>query len=312
VKEVNRRRLEKMFAIKPVSPAEYTPNRFEGQTILITGAAIGAVTAIRASREGANVVCVDRKTKELEGTVSKIANEGHNAIAVLGDVSKTADADRMVQESVKAFGNLDLALNAAGVLDGGDPTKPLVYERDKHLLPRRIHEATDEYWDNVLANNTTGMFKSLRAELRQMVKQGHGGAIVNVGSFAGLTGLRAHAAYVASKHAVTGLTRSAAIDYAEHGIRVNSVNPAGTETAMAVRFGTFVQAQAKAGRSEAEIKAIMLSANQLKESLLQLNDPEHRIAKPEEQTSVILFLLSDDASYLTGGVYATDGGYTAY
>jgi NAD(P)-dependent dehydrogenase (short-subunit alcohol dehydrogenase family) len=117
---------------------------------------------------------------------------------------------------------------------------------------------------------------------------------------------------VASKHAVTGLTRSAAIDYAEHGIRVNSVNPAGTDTAMAVRFGAFVQAQAKAGRSEAEIKAIMLSANQLKESLLQLNDPEHRIAKPEEQTSVILFLLSDDASYLTGGVYATDGGYTAY
>jgi NAD(P)-dependent dehydrogenase (short-subunit alcohol dehydrogenase family) len=197
-------------------------------------------------------------------------------------------------------------------LDGADPEQPLVYERDEHLLPRRIHEATDEYWDAVLASNATGTFKSLRAELRQMVKQGRGGAIVNVGSIAGLTGLVAHAAYVASKHSVNGLTRSAAIDYAEYGIRVNSVNPYGTDTAMVARVGAFMQDLAKTGRSGPEIDAVMRSARQLKESLLQRNDPGHRLAKPEEQASVILFLLSDDASNLTGGVYATDGGYTAY
>lgn len=303
-----------MFAITPVSPKKYTADRFKGKTLLITGAAtgIGAATAIRASREGANVICVDRKTEELEKTVSLIANEGCDAIAVAGDVSKTAIADRMVEVSVKAFGSLDLALNAAGVLDGADPAKPLVYERDKHLLPRRIHEATDEYWDAVIASNTTGTFKSLRAELRQMVKQGRGGAIVNVGSIAGLTGLVAHAAYVASKHGVIGLTRSAAVDYAEFGIRVNSVNPYGTETAMVARVSAFMQDVAQMGLSSSDIGALMQSVRQLKESILQLNDPEHRLAKPEEQASVILFLLSNEASNLTGGVYATDGGYTAY
>jgi NAD(P)-dependent dehydrogenase (short-subunit alcohol dehydrogenase family) len=198
-----------MFAITPVSPDKYTPDRFNGKAILITGAAtgIGAATAIRAAREGASVVCVDRKTKELEQTVATITSEGHKAIAVVGDVSKTAVADRMVAESVRTFGSLDLALNAAGVLDGADPAQPLVYERDKHLLPRRIHEATDEYWDTVVAANMTGTFKSLRAELRQMVNQGRGGAIVNVGSIAGVTGLVAHAAYVASKHGVIGPQR---------------------------------------------------------------------------------------------------------
>jgi len=303
-----------MFAIPPVSPNKYMPGRFKGKTLLITGAAtgIGAAAAIRASREGANVVCVDRKTKELEKTVSTITIEGKKAIAVVGDVSNTAVADRMVEESTKTFGGLDLALNAAGVLDGADPAQPLVYERDKQLLPRRIHEATDEYWNAVIASNATGMFKSLRAELRQMVKQGRGGAIVNVASIAGVTGLAANAAYVASKHAVIGLTRSAAVDYAEYGIRVNSVNPHGTETAMTARFGAFIQEVAKLGRSDAEVSAITQSARQLKDSLLQLNDPEHRFAKPEEQAAVILFLLSDEASNVTGGVYVADGGYTAY
>lgn len=303
-----------MFAITPVSPEKYTPDRFNQKTMLVTGAAtgIGAATAIRAAREGANVVCVDRKTRELEKTVATITSEGQKAIAVVGDVSKTAVADRMVAESVGTFGSLDLALNAAGVLDGADPSQPLVYERDKHLLPRRIHEATDEYWDAVIASNMTGTFKSLRAELRQMVKQGNGGAIVNVGSIAGVTGLVAHAAYVASKHAVIGLTRSAAVDYAEYGIRVNSVNPYGTETALTRRVAAFMREVAKMGGSDAEVSVVTQSARQLKESISQLNDPEHRLAKPEEQASVILFLLSDDASNVTGGVYAVDGGYTTY
>jgi len=251
------------------------------------------------------VVCVGRHRKTLEETVSKINSEGHQAIAVVGDVSQTADADRMVEEAVKAYGTLDLAVNAAGVMEGRDPAKPLDYERENNLLYNSIHEAADEYWDAVMAVNVTGMFKSLRAELRQMVKQGKGGAIVNIGSIGGLIGLGGNPAYVASKHGVTGLTRNAAIDYAKYGIRINSVNPAGTETPMKARAYDLLQDMKKAGR---EISLVSAKA----QSILQMNDPEHRIAKPEEQAAVILFLLSDESSQLTGGVYATDGGWTAY
>ncbi len=296
-----------MFAIKPVGLEVCFPDRFKGNNILITGAAtgIGAATAYRAALEGANVVCVDRKEKELEKTVTKIKEKGHQAIAVVADVSQTDDTDRMVEAAVNEFGSLNLVLNAAGVMDGSDPAAPFDYERDKHLMPNNIHNASDEYWDKVMANNATGMFKSLRAELRQMVKQGHGGAIVNIGSIAGITGLPGNPAYVASKHTVTGLTRSAAIDYAEYGIRINSVNMAQTDTPMVERAYQFVQAVEKEGKGSS-----MASAKS--ESILQMNDPQHRGAKSEEQAATILYLLSDDASNMTGAVIATDGGWTTY
>ena len=147
----------------------------------------------------------------------------------------------MVAECVRHFGKLDLALNAAGVMDGTDPAAPPDFANQKSLLPAAIHQATDDYWHAVFASNVTGMFFSMRAELRQMLAQGRGGAIVNIGSIAGLTGLPGNPAYSASKHAVIGLTRNAAIDYAPHGIRVNSVNMAQTDTPMVVRAYEFVK-----------------------------------------------------------------------
>ena len=111
----------------------------------------------------------------------------------------------MVAEAVAAFGGLDLVLNAAGVMDGTDPSKPLDYDNDMPLMPASIHKATDAYWHTMIATNATGMFKSMRAELRQMVEQGRGGAIVCIGSIAGIIGLAGNPAYVASKHSVTGL-----------------------------------------------------------------------------------------------------------
>lgn len=308
------------IAIDPVSPEYFLPGRFAGKVLLITGAAmgtpaqgvtdpayemsIGAATAIRAAREGALVACVDIKTDGLAATMERIEASGGTAIAIEADVTVSEDADRMVAEAVAAFGRLDLALNAAGVLDGTNPAAPVDYAADEPLLPAPIHMATDDYWERVVAVNATGIFKSLRAELQQLVAQKAGGAIVNIGSIAGLTGLNGNPAYVASKHAVTGLTRNAALDYASYGIRINSVNMAQTDTPMVFRANAFVQ-WARANRPGSGLIVKQMS-------LLQLVNPKHPGATPWEQAAPILFLLSPDASNLTGGIFATEGGWTAY
>lgn len=296
-----------MTDIQPTSPDYFIPNRFQGKTILITGAAtgIGAATAIRAAREGANVVGVDRKEAELLKTIGQITSEGYKAISLIGSVVETELCDRMVAETVKAFGSIDLALNNAGVMDGGDPSQPLNFENQQNLLPNSIHLATDEYWNNVIATNTTGLFKSMRSELRQMLSQGKGGAIVNVGSITGLTGLAGNPAYVASKHGVTGLTRNGALDYAPFGIRINSVNMAATDTPMVERATEFVRAKKASGTGG--------TMGGLKsQSMLMAADSQHRMSTVWEQAAIILFLLSEDASNITGATYATDGGWTAY
>jgi len=210
-----------------------------------------------------------------------------------------------VAECLRHFGKLDLALNAAGVMDGTDPAAPPDFANQKPLLPAAIHEATDDYWHKVFANNISSMFFSMRAELKQMLAQGRGGSIVNIGSIAGLTGLPGNPAYSASKHAVIGLTRNAAIDYAAHGIRVNSVNMAQTDTPMVFRAYEFVKwaMDQGAGSSMAGAKS---------QSLLQIADPDKRGSTPWEQAAVILFLLSAEAANLTGMAMATDGGWTAY
>ncbi len=298
-----------MPAIEPVDPAAYTPNRFAGRVLLVTGAAFGSIggcTAIRAAREGASVFCVDRKVSQLHQTVAEInAGGAGRAVAQVADVSKPDDAERMVSECVRQFGKLDLASNAAGVMDGTDPAAPPDFAGQKPLLPAPIHLATDEYWNAVFASNLTGMFYSMRAELRRMVERGAGGAIVNVGSIAGLTGLPGNPAYSASKHGVVGLTRNAAIDYASHGIRVNAVNMAQTDTPMVFRAYEFVKWAEEQGEG-----ASMAGAKT--QSLLQMADPKKRGSTPWEQAAVILFLLSDEAANLTGLAMATDGGWTTY
>lgn len=295
-----------MVTIKPVSPDFFIPHRFEGKTVLITGAAsgMGAAAATRAAREGANVACMDRREKVLNDTVKKIKAESSKVIAIVGDVSKTADADHMVEETVKAFGSLDRAINDAGIFEAADPSKPIDYKNDWRLLPSPIHQAADEYWDAVIATNLTGVFKSLRAELRQMVKQGKGGAIVNVGSVASLIGVPGNPAYGSSKHGVSGITKNAAIDYAPYGIRVNSVNPPATDTLMIKRVYEVSEASKKAGRGS-------VSKATHGGSIISANDPDHRISTPWEQVSTMLYLLSDEASDLTGGIFPTDGGTTA-
>ncbi len=208
--------------------------------------------------------------------------------------------------AVDTFGQLDYAVLNAGVMDGSYSGDPFTYdEEQKKLLPASIADATDAYWTNVFKTNAEGTFYSLRSTLRQLLKQGNGGSVVLVGSIAGMTGLAGNPAYVASKHAVNGLTRNAAIDYAPYGIRVNSVNMAETLTPMVERAGEFVQAEIKAqkGFGMGSIKT---------QSLLKYCDSEKRGSMAWEQASNILFLISDEASALTGLVMATDGGWTNY
>lgn len=269
------------------------PERFKDQVIVLTGAArgIGKATALRAVKEGAKLVLADRLKKEGEEVLKAVKEEGGEAIFLCLDLSIEENARKMVEEAVRIYGQIDIAINNAGVMGNPDP----------------VHALTKQQMDYTMANNFYSVFYSCKYELQQFMDQGKGGAIVNNASIAGLTGLPGNPAYVASKHAVNGLTKNLALDYARFGIRVNSVNPAGTDTPMVKEAYEFVvqkQKEAKAsGASEQEAQSM---AGQKTESMLK------RDALAEEQAASILFLASDDASHMTGEIVATDGGWTSF
>jgi NAD(P)-dependent dehydrogenase (short-subunit alcohol dehydrogenase family) len=266
---------------------------------------MGRGAAIRLAREGANIVGVDWLEAEGAATIAEIVAEGHAARFVAGDVGEDATCAQMVAVAVEAFGGLDAALNNAGVMDGAWSGDPVDYEAQKDLVFAPIHEATDVYWDNVFRTNVKGVFFSMRHELRQLIAQGRGGSIVNVASIAGLTGLAGNPAYVASKHAVNGMTRNAAVDYAPFGIRVNSVNMAATDTPMIARAGALVAAQTKAAPNA--------GMGRLKTtSILAYADRNRRPSTVAEQVSTMLHLLSPESGHMTGATVATDGGWTGF
>lgn len=294
--------------VNRLSKDYFIPGRFKGKTILVTGGArgIGKWTALRAAKEGANVVIMDWLDQEGQHVADSLNSLGLNALFVYGNIQKDEDCRKAVAEAVQTYGSLDYACLNAGVMDGVFSGTPFKYdETQRKLMPNVITQATDEYWDKVFATNAAGTFKSMRAVLNQLLAQDKGGAIVVVGSIAGMTGLSGNPAYVASKHAVNGLVRNAAIDYAPFGIRINSVNMAETLTPMVERAEEFVAAQQKAG--------IGFGMGKIKTmSLLKYCDSEHRGAFPWEQASTMLYLISDEASAITGSIIATDGGWTDY
>src|SRR5438105_4144290 len=242
--------------------------------VLITGAltGIGRAAAIIFAQEGAQIVVSGRRDKQGQELVAELQGLGAEAIFVRTDVRKDEDVRNVVDQTVKRFGRLDVAVNCAGT-EG---------------TPGPVTEQTAETYAATFETNVLGTLLSMKHELRVMLAQGKG-SIVNVSSTYGHTGAAGASVYSASKHAVEGLTKSAALEVAASGVRVNMVAPGPIETGMLNRFtGTD------------ERKAVLASTVPLK-----------RVGKPEEIAQTIAFLSSDKASFITGASYLVDGGKTA-
>lgn len=252
--------------------------RFEGKVALVTGAAsgIGRATALAFAREGANVLVADVSVEGGEDTVRMIKDLGADAAFVKADVSVDAEVAEMVAEAVDRFGGLDIAVNNAGIEGALAPTA----------------DYPEEIWERVIAINLTGVWRSMRYEIPELLKRG-GGAIVNVASILGVVGFANAPAYTAAKHGVVGLTKVAAIEYAPQGIRINIVGPGFIETPMVMERGV------EAGTHP-----------EVKEQIAELH-PIGRMGKPEEIADAILFLASDQATFVAGHSLIVDGGYTA-
>ena len=250
------------------------PGRFVDRCVLVTGAGsgIGRATAQLFAAEGARVVAVDQNEADAEKTVALIKEEGGDALAFAADVSREADCRRMVERAVAAYGKLNVAFNNAGVGASGFA----VADEEEIAFSRLIDV------------NLKGVFLSMKYEIPAMLAAG-GGAIVNTASVAGLVGERGIGAYSASKHGVVGLTRTAALDYIGRGIRINAVCPGATRTRILADWF-----------QDPKVEAFILSRH-----------PIGRIAEPEEIGRAVLFLASDDASFVVGQALAVDGGLTA-
>ncbi len=248
-------------------------NRLSGKVAIVTGgnAGIGEAIAKAFAREGASVVITGRRQGELDRVVSDIVKEQGQAVAVAGSVTDEVHVQETVRQALQQFGRLDILVNNAGIGEFG----------------KRLHETDDATWAQILDVNLNGVFRMTRAALPQMLKQGTG-AIVNISSIASLIGLPTLPAYAASKGALDALTRALAVDYAKDGIRCNVVNPGLIDTPMAA--------------------PLMSNPEQLDPILAHY--PIRRVGKPEEVASMVLYLASDEAAWVTGGTFPVDGGMT--
>lgn len=246
-----------------------------GKVGLVTGgtSGIGRETAVLFASAGAKVVIAGRREKEGEETIELVRAAGSDGLFVKTDVSKAPEVEALVRRTVEKFGRLDVAFNNAGIEGVWVP----------------IARQSEEDWDRTIDINLKGIWLCLKYEIRQMLMQGGGGAIVNMASVTGLIGSAGAAAYSASKHGVIGLTKSAALETAQSGIRVNAVCPGVVETPMGDR---------------------LFSAPQVHKFVMGCH-PIGRFGKPTEIAEAVLWMCSDSASFMTGQSLILDGGFLA-
>lgn len=250
---------------------------FENKVALVTGAAsgLGLATARAFAESGASLVLADCNEAAVRSAAEKLTAQGHKTLTIHCDVSEDDQVQAMVEQTVAAFGRLDAAYNNAGVQN----------------IVAEAADATRDDFDRVMAVNLRGVWNCMKFELRQMRQQGSG-AIVNCSSIGGLVGGAGRGTYQASKHGVLGLTKSAALEYAARGIRINAVCPGLIHTPMADR---------------------MMAAGQTDALNAMLNDvPVGRFGRPEEIADAVLWLCSPAASLVVGHALAVDGGYTVH
>lgn len=247
------------------------------QVVLVTGASsgIGRATGLAFAARGAKVVLAARREEELAALRKEIESKGGTASFVVTDVAIARDVERMVAHAMQKFGRLDCAVNNAAI--------------EGKLAA--ITDLAEQEWDRVLDTNVKGTFLCLQHEARALLSGGRGGAIVNVGSVNSFLGFPTGSAYVASKHALIGLTSSVSAELAPHGIRVNLVCPGFINTPMHHR-----------GRA--------LLGDELYDNVLRQRVHLRRVGRPEEIAETIVFLCSDAASYITGTTLTPDGGFT--
>jgi NAD(P)-dependent dehydrogenase (short-subunit alcohol dehydrogenase family) len=252
--------------------------QLDGKVAVITGAGtgLGAATATTFAREGAAVTLVGRRQEKLEEVAAVIETHGGRALVVPGDVAKPETAIRAAEESIEAFGGVDILINNAGL----------------HAAPYPLHETPLDEWDSFLAVDLTGPFLFTRAVLPSMMER-RDGAIVNIGSMVALVGFKGSAAYAAAKGGLVSMTRTTAVDYANYGIRANCVCPGGMEP---VEYGNLTDEQLAKLH-----EAVRLSGGPL------LN----RLANVGEVAQFLLVLVGPNGSALTGAVIPFDGGFTA-